>query len=818
MIYKMYPLKIITLNVGNSLVLGGLLSILKLENPDIVLLQEITVTSGQLKLFVAKHGYNAEANTDLLDITRLGTGLVWRHDVPVSEVTSIVECRAQLAKIGSLSILNLYAPSGGNNKTARRNFYGQDIFRLIRGTSSASFPILGGDFNSIISASDTQKNFEDKKCPALKELISGFNYSDAFRLVKPNASEFTFYRQNNAASRLDRFYVPQNLVQNVQNVSHHASLSDHHYVVLNLIIQNFESIPLPPKSKPLYWKLNTNILSDEDFLDNFQEFYLKIRTKISEFHDIANWWDLLAKPAIREFCMDVSERLAFVRKNTKRFLFSYLTLAIRRGDWGEVARVRGKLRKLLWNESMGFIVRSRHKENLETEKSSLFFMNRENKNFVKNSINKLKINNQITSDKKKIEDAVTKYFGALFNGHHDRNGVDSGQSFVPDFSGLPDFLSGLGQLSQVSQEKLVKEFTYEDIKIIVFKDCEKNKSPGLDGLPYEFYQATWDVIGDDFVKVLQVQLERFSLIDSNRSGATRLGSKVHGVPDVTELRPITLLNCDYKILSKGFVRKLGPVLHEIIKSGQLCSVKDKNILFGITNIISSIEYVNAHQVAAYLVSLDMFKAYDRVMLAYLVRVMAAMKFPADFIKWILMFHEGATTSFLLSFLTQPIRVLFSIRQGDPLSMILYIIYIEPLLLMINRKTKGLSMATLVQKDEDFCDDLNFLSENEEDLLKIEEVFVKFENISGAILSRSWKSKIMGLGVWKNRVDWPLPWLQPKPELKIFGFQITPSYKKTLERSWTDCFTGFHNVLMSWSSRQLETLLQRVEVFTNICYK
>ena len=261
----MFPLKIITLNAGNSLVLGGLLSILRMENPDIVLLQEITVTSGQLKLFVAKHGYNAEANTDLLDITRLGTGMVWRHDVPLSEVTSIVECRAQLAKIGSFSLLNLYAPSGGSNKTSRRNFYGQDIFRLIRGTSSTSYPLLAGDFNCVLSASDTQKNFEDKKCPALKDIISGFNYSDAFRLLKPNVSEFTFYRQKCAASRLDRFYVPQNFVQYVQNVSHHASLSDHHYVVLILNIPDLETTETPPKPKPLYWKLNSCILSDEDF-------------------------------------------------------------------------------------------------------------------------------------------------------------------------------------------------------------------------------------------------------------------------------------------------------------------------------------------------------------------------------------------------------------------------------------------------------------------------------------------------------------------------------------------------------------------------
>ena len=807
----MIPLKIITLNTGNNSVLGGLLSIIKMENPDIVFLQEISVTTGQLKLFVAKYGYNAEANTDLLDITRLGTGLVWRSDVPITEVTSVIDCRAQSAKLGSYNLINLYAPSGGNNKSQRRSFFGQDIFRLIRGINSTSYPLLGGDYNCILSAMDTENNFEDKKCPALKDLVQGFNYSDAFRLVKPSVKEYTFHRKKCAPSRLDRFYVPQHCVQLVQDVSHHASLSDHHYVVIILDLPNIDTIPLPPKSPPLYWKLNTSILQDDDFKENFKDFYKKLQSKKSEYHDIANWWDLHAKPGIRQFCMNVSQRLAYVKKNTKRFLFSYLSLVIKRGNWKEVARVRRKIKKLLWKESMGFVVRSRHKENIEAEKSSLFFLNRENKNFDKSSLHELKIDGQVTSDKKIIEAEVLLYFGALFNGHHDRHGTDTGQSFQPDYSDLPEFLENLGCLSNQSQENLVKNLSYEEISFIVLKDCDHNKSPGLDGLPYEFYQATWDIIGRDFAEVLHVQLQRFNLIESDRHGATRLTSKVDGVPSVTELRPITLLNCDYKILSKAFVKRLCPVMPEIIKSGQLCSVKGKNILFGISNMISSIDYIIAHKIAAFMVTFDMFKAYDRVMLDYLVKVMSAMKFPADFIKWMLMLHEGATTSFLLSFLTNPIKVLFSIRQGDPLSMLLYIIYIEPLLLKIHRETVGLQLATVVQKDEDYCDDLNFLSESEEDLKIIENIFVKFEDVSGAILSRSSKSKVMGLGAWKDRVVWPLQWLQPKSELKIFGFQITPVYKTTLERCWETCFAGFHKLLMSWSSRQLETLVQRVEV-------
>ena len=805
----MAPLKLMSLNTGNTLSLGGLLSIIKLENPDIIFLQEITVTSGQLKLYVVKFGYSAEANTELLDITSLGTGMIWKSHLPVTEVTSVVHCRVQMARLGSYNLLNIYAPSGSNNKQSRRDFFGQDIFRLV--ASSSNIPIIGGDFNCILSAQDTERNFNDKKCPALSDLVTGFNYSDAFRLVKPNCQEFTFHRPNCAASRLDRFYIPQILVPHLLQVSHHASLVDHHYVIAEIDIPTLQLLDPPPENTKLYWKLNTSVLQDEDFLENFSVFYQKVKAEIPKFGDIADWWDSIAKPAIKEFCLRVSERLAYKNKNTRRFLFSYLSLVIRRGNWKEVTRVRLKLQKLLEKESMGFVIRSRYRENLQSEKSSLFYLNRENKNFNKSSLKSLKINGQATSDKNKIEEEVLKYFGALFNGHHDSSGEDTGQPFIPDYADLPNFLQNVGKLSQSSQDNLVKPLTYDQVSFIVHKKCEKNKSPGLDGLPYEFYQITWDIIGRDFTEVLKCQLERVKLVESDRHGATRLTSKVDGIPSVLELRPITLLNCDYKILSKCFVGVLSPVMEEIILSGQLCSVKKKNILFGVSNILSSLDYVTAHKIAAFIASFDMFKAYDRVLLEYLSKVMLAMKFPQKFINWIMMLHEGATTSFLLNFLTNPIRVFFSIRQGDPLSMMLYIVYIEPLLLMIKSLTKGLFVSTVLQKDEDFCDDLNFISEYESDLLVIDNTFKRFEIVSGAILSRSVKSKIMGLGPWRLKQDWPLPWLKVKDELNIFGFQIRPCYKRTLENCWTVCYSGFNKVLMSWSSRQLDTLVMRVEV-------
>ena len=131
--------------------------------------------------------------------------------------------------------------------------------------------------------------------------------------------------------------------------------------------------------------------------------------------------------------------------------------------------------------------------------------------------------------------------------------------------------------------------------------------------------------------------------------------------------------------------------------------------------------------------------------------------------------------------------------------------------MMRRMTKVLAVSLVQQRAEDYCNDVHFIGERESDLIVIEEIFKNFEDISGAILSRSEKSKVMGLGPWKGRQDWPLDWLRVVSMMKIFGFQVTPTYKQSLQMSWDACLAGFRKTIMSWKSRQLNTLIQRVEV-------
>ena len=104
--------------------------------------------------------------------------------------------------------------------------------------------------------------------------------------------------------------------------------------------------------------------------------------------------------------------------------------------------------------------------------------------------------------------------------------------------------------------------------------------------------------------------QSYSVKESGRLGATLLIPKVEAVPDVTELRPITLLQVDYRLLSKCLAVRLHMVMEEVVDPGQL-GTGGRNILTGVYNIICSIDYVNQQDLAAFLASWNARKAYDR---------------------------------------------------------------------------------------------------------------------------------------------------------------------------------------------------------------
>ena len=238
------------------------------------------------------------------------------------------------------------------------------------------------------------------------------------------------------------------------------------------------------------------------------------------------------------------------------------------------------------------------------------------------------------------------------------------------------------------------------------------------------------------------------------------------------------------------------------------------------------------------------KILSKVVTNRLLKVMRKMKFPQKFIDWVKMCHDGATTCFILNFLTNPIDLLISVRQGDCLAMCLFILYMEPLLCMIRRSVKGVffkgerfhrtwlqghwkewdnAERCVFTKDTDYVDDVNICIQDEIDLIKVDEIFLKFEDMSGAILNRDFKTKIMGIGDWRGKDRWVLPWIKTVPSLKIFGIIFHPTYQEILEDNWEKTVLEFDKCLLAWKTRSLESIFQKVELLKTfaipkLCYK
>ncbi|KAL6204632.1 hypothetical protein ACLB2K_021899 [Fragaria x ananassa] len=109
--------------------------------------------------------------------------------------------------------------------------------------------------------------------------------------------------------------------------------------------------------------------------------------------------------------------------------------------------------------------------------------------------------------------------------------------------------------------KLNKLFTKLDIDEAL-KQMGPDKSPGEDGFSARFYQAYWEIVGDEVSnRCLQVLNEGASVKDLNHT-LLALIPKIENPQGVADFRPISLCNVLYKLISKAMVNRMKLILPE----------------------------------------------------------------------------------------------------------------------------------------------------------------------------------------------------------------------------------------------------------------
>ena len=226
---------------------------------------------------------------------------------------------------------------------------------------------------------------------------------------------------------------------------------------------------------------------------------------------------------------------------------------------------------------------------------------------------------------------------------------------------------------------MARDFTADEIKEAVFQ-VGPTKAPGLDGINALFYQKFWHIVGNDVVNpVLEFLNNGIMLPNLNHTNIVLI-PKVKNLEKMSEYRPISLCNVVYKIISKVLANRLKQVLPDIISPTQSAFVLGRFIT---DNVIMAYEALHSMHVrkkgkiGSLALKLDFSKAYDSVEWLFLQGVMQKLGFPEKWIERVM--TCVTTTSFSILLDGKPYGNVFpsrGIRQGDPLSPYLFLLYAE----------------------------------------------------------------------------------------------------------------------------------------------
>ncbi|KAL3813124.1 hypothetical protein ACJIZ3_014392 [Penstemon smallii] len=324
-----------------------------------------------------------------------------------------------------------------------------------------------------------------------------------------------------------------------------------------------------------------------------------------------------------------------------------------------------------------------------------------------------------------------------------------------------------------------------------------NKSPGPDGLPALFYKNFWSITGNALVLAVQHFFRTGFLLKALNHTLVTLIPKQNKLNQVENFRPISLCNLAYKVISKILANRLKPLLHNIISSNQMAFVEGRNI--NENSIISQeiMHYLHKRKgkKGFLAIKVDLSKAYDRKFINLIAQCISTCSFS--------FLISGSPYGFL-----KPSR---GIRQGDPISPYLFIIYSELLSkMLIREETAGHFRGVKIARTSPiishllYADDIIvYCRDTMDDVGTIMSVLDKFLMWSGQCINQDKSFVHYSKNVepeFKHIVDVQVNLKECNHKSKHLGLPFCKP--KARVQAFTDVVTKFQQKLSGWKSKNL----------------
>jgi hypothetical protein len=299
-----------------------------------------------------------------------------------------------------------------------------------------------------------------------------------------------------------------------------------------------------------------------------------------------------------------------------------------------------------------------------------------------------------------------------------------------------NFYDKCPKLTEQQSKFIDNELSLEEV-LKSLKSC-KDSAPGPDGIPYIVYRRLWKIAGPIILDSWNFSIKNKTLPPSHyESVITLLPKDGKDTRDIKNWRPITLSNCDAKIITKALATKMSKVLESIIDKSQTAYVSGRSVSDNLRSNFFLKSYCKQNKLDAVLISLDAKKAFDSVDHKYIEETLRAYGFGEGFINTFNILYKGITSKILVNgFLSKPIKIERGVKQGDALSCAIFILCIDPLLRNINssKKIKGISIKQkstgrnpISFKAGAYADDVSVICMNDKD--SIQNVFNEYSRLT-----------------------------------------------------------------------------------------
>lgn len=714
-------------------------------------------------------------------------------------------------------LVNLYAPSHGDVP----DFFDKIEEELIDIYTGSEIMIFGGDYNVFLDEDIdcmgyNQKKYKNNMRDRIFELMSKWQLIDIWREQHSDSHNYTWRRINPLQqSRLDYFLISEFLLtNNITSGIDTSYRSDHSPVVVKIAFN--EKIKTSP-----FWKLNNSLLKDLSYLNIVKEVIKAVRRQYAVEQEDLNLVDNIPDTDLELMINDslfLETLLMEIRASTIQYAaqkkrernkqekdmleaIHKLEQNLTEENKYEYEMLKEELKHLRNYKIQGMIVRSRMRWEHEGEKNTKYFFSLENRHYVCKAMLSLKASSdskEIILDQQHILKEVKTFYQNLYALKLNTNNIDLNVEITEDVPKLTE-----------NELKSLEGLISVEEAFCALKGMKHNKSPGTDGFSVEFFKMFWKHLGVFIVRSANYCFKNEELSVTQKQGVIVCIPKENkNKQELTNWRPITLLNVVYKIISTCIANRIKTVLNKLIHHNQSGFMSGRFMGENVRLLYDIMYYAETKNLPGLLLQIDFEKAFDSIVHTFIIKCLNFFNFGPDIQKWISTFYKNCISCVNVNGqFTEWFAVERGVRQGDPVSPYLFLLCAEILGILVrsNKDIIGIQFEDKMCKISQFADDTGFtLDGTETSFYATLEVLDKFADMSGLKVNYD-KTNAVWFGstrrclkrfVGKHPVVWD-------PVIfRVLGIKFSVELDMMAFNNYAGKLVEIKKLLLVWSQRDL----------------